>query len=655
MNIVALKNKDDIFDYLINLFWNDVDIVVKVDEKKYITYESFIRHILLNEDLYYSINKVNRHIERNNDERIDWNNLNITDKRFKELYCNNDKIMNYLKKLNYKKIIICGKNSDMVYDYINLYGSDIELIKADIDFTTLMKIPKDVFIIDTNVESVRMKNYVLKNNYSNYSNLNQLCSDAEIDYFKDNYIDKELNTFIFSFPDKEEFTNLNDEEKERISNNLNYIYYFQNMNHDDSIRNMLINILGEKLILRYKDGVSLTPSTILRNGICSLADSNNDFCNVIQGYRLTNDQPKDASNNINIFGPCMVFGALVDDNNTIPSHLQKFVNGRYPFRVNNYGLRALGFEEQIRITNSLEIRKNDIQIFMISRQEEKKLLEKFQFSNIIDLFPAISEMHDFFVDKPEHCNSAANQRIAEFMYHKIENTLSHLNQVDDEVIQKDNRRNVFHDNKYVKEYLQYLSTVPVVSENNGAILMNSNPFTYGHKNLIDYARKNVDQLFVFVVQEDKSEFSFDDRFQMVKDGSAEYDNVIVLPSGKIMGSSMIFPEYFNRDQLNNVEIDMSLDLDIFGLYIALMLNIKKRFLGVEKNDYVTMKYNESLKRQLPNYGIDVIEIDRFKDYNNQPISAKVVRKALIDGNEELAFSLVPDSTREIISKTNYKR
>lgn len=142
---------------------------------------------------------------------------------------------------------------------------------------------------------------------------------------------------------------------------------------------------------------------------------------------------------------------------------------------------------------------------------------------------------------------------------------------------------------------------------------------------------------------------------MVKDGSAEYDNVIVLPSGKIMGSSMIFPEYFNRDQLNNVEIDMSLDLDIFGLYIAPMLNIKKRFLGVEKNDYVTMKYNESLKRQLPNYGIDVIEIDRFKDYNNQPISAKVVRKALIDGNEELAFSLVPDSTREIISKTNYKR
>lgn len=45
----------------------------------------------------------------------------------------------------------------------------------------------------------------------------------------------------------------------------------------------------------------------------------------------------------------------------------------------------------------------------------------------------------------------------------------------------------------------------------------------------------------------------------------------------------------------------------------------------------------------------------LKNHNNQPISTKFVRKALIDGNEELAFSLVPDSTRKIVSKSNYKR
>ena len=53
----------------------------------------------------------------------------------------------------------------------------------------------------------------------------------------------------------------------------------------------------------------------------------------------------------------------------------------------------------------------------------------------------------------------------------------------------------------------------------GAIVMNCNPFTYGHEYLIDIASKLVDLLFVFVVEENKSVFSFENRFSMVRDAT----------------------------------------------------------------------------------------------------------------------------------------
>lgn len=40
--------------------------------------------------------------------------------------------------------------------------------------------------------------------------------------------------------------------------------------------------------------------------------------------------------------------------------------------------------------------------------------------------------------------------------------------------------------------------------NNGAIVMNANPYTIGHRQLVEYASSNVDRLFIFVVEEDAS-------------------------------------------------------------------------------------------------------------------------------------------------------
>ena len=86
-------------------------------------------------------------------------------------------------------------------------------------------------------------------------------------------------------------------------------------------------------------------------------------------------------------------------------------------------------------------------------------------------------------------------------------------------------------------------------------------------------------MFVFVLEEDKSFFKFVDRFEMVKRGTSDLENVIVLPSREFMISAMTFPEYFMKDYTQTKEIDVTQDLSIFGEYIAPKLNITVRFAG----------------------------------------------------------------------------
>jgi [citrate (pro-3S)-lyase] ligase len=71
----------------------------------------------------------------------------------------------------------------------------------------------------------------------------------------------------------------------------------------------------------------------------------------------------------------------------------------------------------------------------------------------------------------------------------------------------------------------------------GAVVMNCNPFTLGHRYLIEYAASKVTHLYIFAVEEDKSIFPFKDRFDLIKAGTAGLKNSTVLPSGKFIISA----------------------------------------------------------------------------------------------------------------------
>ncbi|MCR5809363.1 MAG: [citrate (pro-3S)-lyase] ligase [Clostridiales bacterium] len=176
-----------------------------------------------------------------------------------------------------------------------------------------------------------------------------------------------------------------------------------------------------------------------------------------------------------------------------------------------------------------------------------------------------------------------------------------------------------------------------------AAVMNCNPFTKGHRYLIENAAKQADSLYVFVVSEDRSVFSFEDRMSMVKEGVSDIENVVVCPSGDYMISYATFPTYFMKEGADAETANARLDLALFARKIAPALGITKRFVGTEPYCGVTRNYNELMKELLPKEGIEVIELERYGG-----VSASLVRAAMKKKDILTLSRLVPESTLRVI-------
>jgi len=124
--------------------------------------------------------------------------------------------------------------------------------------------------------------------------------------------------------------------------------------------------------------------------------------------------------------------------------------------------------------------------------------------------------------------------------------------------------------------------------------MNANPFTLGHEYLVEYASSRVNKLFVMVVSEDKSEFSFADRYELVKRGTANFPNVEVLQTEKFSTSQQTFSGYFNKENLQEVKVDSSVNAEVFAGEICPALGVTIRFNGTEPRDTVTRDYHRNL-------------------------------------------------------------
>lgn len=173
----------------------------------------------------------------------------------------------------------------------------------------------------------------------------------------------------------------------------------------------------------------------------------------------------------------------------------------------------------------------------------------------------------------------------------------------------------------------------------GVVVMNCNPFTLGHRYLIEQAAKQVERLYVMVVREDCSLFAYTERKAMVEQGVADIENVTVIDGSDYAISRATFPTYFLKRLDDAADTQMLLDLDLFRRHIAPALGATVRFVGTEPTDQLTRRYNQLMHEALT----DVREIERLTKDGNA-VSASRVRKAMEQGDMNTIRQLVPPTT-----------
>ena len=182
----------------------------------------------------------------------------------------------------------------------------------------------------------------------------------------------------------------------------------------------------------------------------------------------------------------------------------------------------------------------------------------------------------------------------------------------------------------------------------GCIVANCNPFTNGHRYLIENAASQCAWVHLFILSEDKSAFSAQQRMAMAREGCRDLANVLVHPTGPYMVSSSTFPNYFIKDKLRTDDIRCELDVRLFGEKIAPLLGITRRYVGTEPFCPVTRAYNARMKQLLPEYGVELIEVER-KTESGAAISASQVRDLLCRAQTDELKKLLPESSLKMIT------
>ena len=191
----------------------------------------------------------------------------------------------------------------------------------------------------------------------------------------------------------------------------------------------------------------------------------------------------------------------------------------------------------------------------------------------------------------------------------------------------------------------FLASIPEYDGVCGAVVCNCDPFTLGHRHLIEYAAAHCDNLYVFAVSEKGSMFSPEERLEMIRKGTEDIKNCHVFESDLYLISRATFPAYFIRDESRADLVKSDLDIELFCRRIAPALNISIRFAGEEPFSPVTRAYNERMKELLPAHGIRFEEIPRLAE-----ISAGKVRTLIEAGDTEAVREMVPESTYEVIQR-----
>lgn len=576
------------------------------------------------------------------------------------------RIFNTLENENDRFLVVGnGSYADTLYNYLSA-NSNITVTRNTDDTFNLESLELDTFIIFAdlrpyqeirNSAGAQLRTFYLRRLYAPFSKTSEYLLD--------------LNTFILPklreggvkviwiyIPDEKRLTRYSEIQKklrywERLRRYTPDLFDRIRANHEE---NQYLQAELKSIINDNTRGYS----TNYHNG---------QYINFDNGFRRTVGNTSSKTNSVYVYGPCFVRGSSYEDGKTIPSLIKSQIDDRYS--VYNMGST---FHTINYIMREKEYKKGDIVVVFSPSTVASSTTSEFDAAiDLTEVYNEISDVENHVFDIAVHFDHVIAEKISEKIASVI-NELCANTSTNNNVSTSSSSSPSFNaatdptmvtfgparkritsvkslpDKSLISWLQSQKANIKTGSGRNGAIVMNCNPFTNGHRYLIEQASKQVDNLYIFVVEEDKSEFKFADRINLVKLGTASLENVTVLSSGKYVISAQTLPGYFDKKNLGKIDLNAQNDLEYF-LSIAQYFGITVRFAGEEPIDMFTNQYNVNMKQILPKYGVEFVEIPR-KQTGDMVISASAVRKAMHEGNWELVKELVPPTTYEFLKTMN---
>ena len=370
-----------------------------------------------------------------------------------------------------------------------------------------------------------------------------------------------------------------------------------------------------------------------------LQDMQSRYINVRHGERVTAGQPDRYERTIWFFGPCLVIGNYAGDEYTIESWLQKMLNHRgISARVVNCGCWGGNVAILGRISTT-HFRKGDI---LVALMEDLNLSEeKFRTLDLWEILEKYQVPDEWMLDNAYHVNHHVNAIYAEAIFNKmLEDKLFTGKSAGTKPLLFDQD---LIDRFYIKKY--FYGTDLDRFDTAACCVINGNPFTNGHRAMIEQAARETDHVYVLVVREDASLFSFAERYAMAKEALKNLDNVTVVPSGVFMVNTRNFPAYYAKMNLGNVEEQAENHVRSFAA-VASRLHVTHRYLGEEPADPITSWINEKSVEILPQFGMQAVIVPRTR-FDGDYVSGSRVR-SLAEKADPAVRNLVPDTTADLI-------
>lgn len=264
-----------------------------------------------------------------------------------------------------------------------------------------------------------------------------------------------------------------------------------------------------------------------------------------------------------------------------------------------------------------------LRCFAVSRDHQGEGLLNMITSHLVEVQAARGNFHLFLYSKPKSARFFADLGFFEIV--RLDGTLVFM----------ENRRSGF------EAFCNRLAATRREG-NAAAIVMNANPFTLGHRYLVEQAVREYSTVHIFVLSEDASFFPADVRYDLVREGVKDLPNIMLHRTEDYLISTATFPSYFLRDSENAILASARLDLALFAK-IAAALGVTARFVGEEPASIATGLYNEIMTQELPKADIRCVVVPRLKK-NGRVVSASSVRQAIHDGDMETARAMLPPST-----------